>query len=77
MGELFTPGHLIVLLLFLSPIILAIQFAPTIIAARRRMQNFWWIFAINFLFGWTLIGWVVALTWALRDEPGLAGNLLG
>ena len=33
------------------------------------------IVALNFFLGWTVVGWVVALGWALRD-PSSGGNLL-
>jgi len=49
-----------------------IHFLPTIIAGSRHVDNFWWIFVINFFLGWTLIGWVVALVWALQDRPRYA-----
>lgn len=47
----------------------AIHFLPTIIAALRRGRNVVGIFLLNLLLGWTVIGWVIALVWALRDEP--------
>jgi len=46
-----------------------IHFLPTMIAGSRHAANFWWIFVINLFFGWTLIGWVIALVWALQDRP--------
>jgi hypothetical protein len=46
-----------------------IHFLPTIIAGSRHVHNFWWIFVINLFFGWTLVGWVIALVWALQDRP--------
>jgi hypothetical protein len=46
----------------------AVYFLPTI--AARRKANFGAIFALNLLLGWTLIGWVVALVWAMTvDNP--------
>lgn len=57
--------HLIVLLVLLVP-----YFLPTVIAAARHKQNVGAIFALNLLLGWTLLGWVFALVWALvRDKP--------
>ena len=44
-------------------------FLPTIIGAFRKVANVGSVFAINFLLGWTLIGWVVALAMALRTNP--------
>jgi Superinfection immunity protein len=44
---------------------LAAYFLPTIVAVRRghRKQNP--IFILNLFLGWTLIGWVVCLAWAV------------
>lgn len=62
-------GMSLLALLLLAPLALAIHFLPAIIAFSRKARNFWGIFAINFFLGWTLVGWVVALVWALRDDP--------
>jgi hypothetical protein len=40
-------------------------FVPTLLAARLKHRNIAAIFALNFCLGWTFIGWVVALVWAL------------
>jgi Superinfection immunity protein len=45
---------------------LLFYFLPTFIA--RKKQNFAAIFALNFLLGWTFIGWVLALVWSLTKE---------
>jgi hypothetical protein len=37
-------------------------FLPSIIAHRKR--DFAGIFMVNLLFGWTVVGWVIALVWA-------------
>ncbi|RDU95685.1 superinfection immunity protein [Trinickia dinghuensis] len=42
-------------------------FAPTIIARCRQHRARDAILATNLLFGWTLIGWCVALIWALAQ----------
>jgi hypothetical protein len=47
----------------------AIHFLPTIIAALRNGRSVVGIFLLNLFLGWTVIGWVIALVWALRDEP--------
>jgi Superinfection immunity protein len=41
---------------------------PTCVAAHRRHNNEAAIFALNFFLGWTLLGWVIALVWALTDN---------
>jgi hypothetical protein len=45
---------------------LAVYFLPTMIGLRKR--NAGAIFALNLLLGWTLVGWVVSLVWALTKE---------
>lgn len=46
-------------------------FFPFIVALIRRQPNNTGIFVVNLFFGWTLIGWVVALVWAVKaiDKP--------
>jgi hypothetical protein len=65
----FLLGLPILLLIFLGVVAFFVHFLPIFIAWRRHVRNFWWIFVINFFFGWTLIGWVIALVWALQDAP--------
>lgn len=48
---------------------LALYFAPTIIASFRKHPNALGIFLLNFLLGWTLLGWIGALIWSLMT-PG-------
>jgi hypothetical protein len=38
---------------------------PTIVAVIRHTHSALGIAALNFFFGWTGIGWVLALIWAL------------
>jgi len=40
-------------------------FAPTMTAPKGRRGS---VFVINFFFGWTVIGWVVALFMAIRSK---------
>jgi len=49
--------------LFLSAIL---YFLPTIIG--RDKADVIGIFVVNFLFGWTVIGWFIALIWACSPE---------
>lgn len=42
---------------------------PTIVAVWRRHPSAGGIAAINALLGWTLLGWVAALAWALTYIP--------
>ena len=43
-------------------------FLPSIIAAARSKRDLVSIFVLNFLLGWTAIGWVIALVWALKAD---------
>jgi hypothetical protein len=48
----------------------ALYFLPTYEAFTRKHTNLTSILLINLLLGWSLIGWVVALIWAMRKaEP--------
>jgi hypothetical protein len=48
---------------------LAMYFVPWIVANHRRHHNQVALFCLNLFLGWTLIGWVVALVWALSLPP--------
>ena len=45
-----------------------LYFLPTIIAFARTKRDSAAIFVLNFLLGWTAIGWVIALVWALKQD---------
>jgi hypothetical protein len=43
---------------------------PTLLAWGRRHRNALAITAVNLIFGWSIIGWGVALVWSLtRSAP--------
>jgi hypothetical protein len=47
-----------------------LYFLPTFIGQKKR--NAGAIFALNLLLGWTVLGWIVALVWAMTvdaDQP--------
>ena len=37
---------------------------PSLLAARRHHRDKGSICLVNFFFGWTVIGWIIALVWA-------------
>lgn len=53
----------------------ALYFLPTIIAARKKKPNTTAIFLVNLLFGWTFLGWIVALIWAVSNGNPLQQNI--
>jgi uncharacterized membrane protein YhaH (DUF805 family) len=56
-----------VVLLIIVALALAAYFFPSIVAAARKHRNTTAIFFLNLLLGWSVIGWVGALVWALTN----------
>jgi hypothetical protein len=52
--------------LLLAAAAIAIYFVPAMLGASKR--NAAAIFTLNLFLGWTLLGWVIALTWALTKD---------
>ena len=50
--------------------ILCMYFLPTVIAALRWHHNQNAIFLTDLFFGWTVIGWGVALIWCTASPVG-------
>lgn len=48
--------------------LLALYFMPALIASHKHKKNTARIFALDLLLGWTGIGWIGALIWALGDD---------
>jgi hypothetical protein len=48
---------------------LTLYFLPALIAAIRRAQHGLAIGLLNLLLGWTVIGWLAALIWAVVEQP--------
>jgi RsiW-degrading membrane proteinase PrsW (M82 family) len=46
-----------------------LYFLPAIIATRRNHPNATAITVLSIFLGWTLVGWVAALVWALTVSP--------
>ena len=43
---------------------LTLYFLPFVVARIREHSDTWPIFYLNLLIGWTVIGWIVCITWA-------------
>lgn len=54
----------IVMLMFVC----AAYFAPALTATNRKHANAMAIFALNLFLGWTMIGWIISLVWALTSQ---------
>jgi hypothetical protein len=48
----------------------AMYWLPTLIAVVRRTPSALGVAVFNFFLGWTVIGWIVALVWALAANTG-------
>lgn len=56
----------------------AVYFMPSVVAGTRRHANMLGLFWMNFFLGWTLLGWVAALVWALyRSDAARAVSTPG
>lgn len=58
-----------VISLALVAVCVFLYFLPTYLAYTHEHHNTVAIFALNLLLGWTLIGWIAALVWALTRPP--------
>lgn len=66
--------------LLLIVIYAAVMFVPTYVAFYRRHEHRLAIGVVNFLLGWTGIGWAATMLWALTEEildPAVAGTQIG
>jgi hypothetical protein len=52
-------------LVLMFGVFVVIYFIPTFVAASRKGKHHTAIFVINLFLGWTLLGWVGALVWAV------------
>ena len=67
-----------VVVIFTVLLALLAYFLPTVVAEARGHQNTGMIFLTNLLLGWTVLGWIGALIWAVtaveRRRPGPHGR---
>ena len=47
-----------------------IYWMPTIVALARQSSARGAIAALNLFFGWTVLGWIVALVWSIGSTTG-------
>jgi len=53
---------------------IVLYFLPTFLAASRHHPSVLGIFQLNFFLGWSVIGWVIALVWAVSRPPVVVVN---
>ncbi|MBE7561427.1 superinfection immunity protein [Acidithiobacillus sp. HP-6] len=67
---LHSPTGFTVLLMIGFMIIIAIYILPVLLAWSLKSPFFLGITTLDLLLGWTIIGWIVALVWALVSGNG-------
>ena len=45
-----------------------VYFVPVLIGKQRNTENLEAIFLVDLVFGWTVLGWIAALIWAIYEE---------
>lgn len=55
-------GPLILIVFVLT----CIYFIPSIVAKQRKHYDVFAIFITNLFLGWTFLGWVISLIWAMK-----------
>jgi hypothetical protein len=70
-----TDDFIFLAVFFLS--ISIIYIAPSIVAFRRNHPNRWIIMVINVAFGGTIIGWGIAMVWAMRAAHRIGSSSSG
>jgi T4 superinfection immunity protein len=50
-------------------ILFLMYWLPTLVAIVRHTPSALGVAALNFFLGWTVIGWIMALVWALAAGP--------
>ena len=51
-----------------------LYFVPTGLAWWMHVKSVRTIFYVNLVFGWTIVGWIVALMWAMAERNELPTN---
>lgn len=58
----------VVILLFFAGLVIFAYLLPSFVALQRKHTNTTAICVLNILVGWSFIGWVAALAWALVNS---------
>lgn len=57
----------IMLFVFILSLV-ALYCLPTIIALKRKKEDYLAIIMVNLFAGWTFVGWVIAIVWAFTVD---------
>lgn len=50
-------------------VLVGLYLLPSFVAAGRKCKAGAGVAVVNIFLGWTLLGWVVALAWAVTGDP--------
>ena len=56
-------------------LIIVVYFVPALIAKKRDTENLEAIFLVNLVFGWTVLGWIAALIWAIVEKAKFKSSI--
>ena len=56
-------------------LLIGLYFVPTIVGYVRKKDNKMSILMLNLFLGWTLVGWVVSLVWAVSKDKVAVQNI--
>lgn len=56
-------GYLLIFLFFVY-----LYFLPTFKAIKKRRKDKFWVFLINLIIGWTILGWLGCLVWVAQND---------
>jgi hypothetical protein len=72
--ELFSGPHLVVLIFLIFSTV--IYLIPTMIAIKRKKRDRINIIWFNVIIGWTIIGWIITLVWALSKDKTIDSTIV-
>jgi len=60
--------HWLIIGVIALPMFGCIYFAPSIVAAARKHDQMWAVILVNALTGWSGLGWIGTLIWAIAGR---------
>lgn len=66
-------NNLVIIIFFTAALVL--YFSPSFVAARLKHTRKVSIVLLNFLLGWTVIGWIISLIWAYSEGGDTASGV--
>jgi positive regulator of sigma E activity len=51
-----------------------VYFVPTVLAWWMHVKSTRAIFYVNLVFGWTIVGWIVAMMWVMAERNEIPTN---